>query len=139
MLLEKLHQDGTLLLLIATPTLKLLKALIFLLVIKFPNVPRNQASLWTTYELQNGGLQGLGFGLGLFYVDARQGDLENTFKLPSYLRTDAAIFYRRDNWRAGINLQNLFDVGYFETSEIGRNTVIPGTPLTVIGSFSIEF
>lgn len=106
---------------------------------KIPNVPRNQASLWTTYELQNGGLQGLGFGLGLFYVDARQGDLENTFKLPSYLRTDAAIFYRRDNWRAGINLQNLFDINYFETSEIGRNTVIPGTPLTVIGSFSIEF
>lgn len=106
---------------------------------KIPNVPRNQASLWTTYELQNGGLQGLGFGLGLFYVDARQGDLENTFKLPSYLRTDAAIFYRRDNWRAAINLQNLFDVNYFETSEIGRNTVIPGTPLTVIGSFSIEF
>lgn len=106
---------------------------------KIPNVPRNQASLWTTYELQNGGLQGLGFGLGLFYVDARQGDLESSFELPSYLRTAAAIFYRRHNWRAAINLQNLFDVGYFEPSEIGRNTVIPGTPLTVIGSFSIEF
>ena len=106
---------------------------------KIPNVPRNQASLWTTYELQNDGLQGLGFGLGLFYVDARQGDLENSFELPSYLRTDAAIFYRRNNWRAAINLQNLFDVGYFETSEIGRNTVIPGTPFTVIGSFAIEF
>ena len=25
-------------------------------------------SLWTTYEIQKGGLQGLGFGLGLFYV-----------------------------------------------------------------------
>ncbi len=106
---------------------------------KIPNVPRNQASLWTTYELQNGDLQGLGFGLGFYYVDSRLGDLDNSFQLPSYVRTDAAIFYRRDNWRTGINVQNLFDVGYFATSEIGRNTVIPGAPITVIGSFSIEF
>lgn len=106
---------------------------------KIPNVPRNQASLWTTYELQAGDLQGLGFGLGFYHVDTRQGDLDNSFELPSYFRTDAAIFYRQDNWRAGINIQNLFDVGYLATSEIGRNTVIPGTPLTVVGSFSIEF
>ena len=106
---------------------------------KIPNVPRNQASLWTTYELQNGDLQGLGVGLGFYYVDSRLGDLDNSFELPSYVRTDAAIFYRRDNWRTGINIQNLFDVGYFTTSEIGRNTVIPGAPITVIGSFSIEF
>ncbi len=28
----------------------------------------NNASLWTTYEFQQGDLQGLGLGLGLFYV-----------------------------------------------------------------------
>jgi len=106
---------------------------------KVPNVPQNKASLWTTYEFQNGGLEGLGLGLGLFYIDARQGDLENSFELPSYLRTDAAIYYRQNNWRAAINIQNLFDIRYFETSELGRTTVIPGAPLTVVGSFNIEF
>ena len=84
-------------------------------------------------------MQGLGFGLGFYYVDSRLGDLDNSFQLPSYVRTDAAIFYRRDNWRIGINVKNLFDVGYFATSEIGRNTVIPGAPINVLGSFSIEF
>ncbi|WP_442947493.1 hypothetical protein [Nostoc sp.] len=36
----------------------------------------------------------------------RQGDLENTFTLPSYVRTDAAIYYRRDNWRVRLNIKN---------------------------------
>ncbi|MBD2236956.1 TonB-dependent siderophore receptor [Aulosira sp. FACHB-113] len=106
---------------------------------KVPNVPHNKASLWTTYEFQNGGFKGFGLGMGLFYVDARKGDLENSFELPSYIRTDAAIYYRQNNWRAAINFQNLFDTRYFETSELGRTTVIPGAPLTVIGSFAIEF
>lgn len=43
------------------------------------------------------GLKGLGLGTGLFYVGERQGDLANTFELPSYFRTDATIFYKRDN------------------------------------------
>lgn len=102
-------------------------------------VPQNAVSLWTTYEIPSGDLQGLGFGLGLFYVDARPGDTENTYDLPSYLRTDAAIFYRRDNWRAAINIRNLFDVRYFESVNYGRSTVQPGAPLTVLGSFSVEF
>ncbi|GAA6624140.1 TonB-dependent siderophore receptor [Scytonema sp. NUACC26] len=103
------------------------------------NVPYNSASLWTTYEIQSGNLKGLGFGIGLFFVGERQGDLENTFVLPSYLRSDAAIFYRQNNWRAAINVNNLFDVKYFEASDFGRVTVRPGAPLTIIGSLSVEF
>ena len=64
-------------------------------------VPHNSASLWTTYELQKGDLQGLGFGLGLVYAGGRQVSLPNTFTAPSYLRADAALFYRRkqlQNW-----------------------------------------
>jgi outer membrane receptor protein involved in Fe transport len=50
---------------------------------RFANVPLNQASLWTTYEIQTGNLKGLGFGLGLFYIGDKQGDLANSFKLSS--------------------------------------------------------
>ncbi|AFZ30440.1 TonB-dependent siderophore receptor [Gloeocapsa sp. PCC 7428] len=106
---------------------------------RIANVPENTASLWTTYELQSGDLRGLGFGLGLFYVGERAGDFEDTYDLPSYLRTDAAIFYRRDNWRAAINVQNLFDVTYFRGVNFGRVAIEPGAPLTVIGSLSVEF
>lgn len=103
------------------------------------NVPRHTASLWTTYEIQQGDLQGLGFGIGLFYVGERPGDFDNTYNLPDYLRTDAAVFYRRDRWRAAINIRNLFDIRYFEAADFGRVTVRPGEPLTVVGTVTVEF
>ena len=102
------------------------------------NVPQHSASLFTTYEIQKGNLQGLGFGLGLFYVGEREGDLDNSFSLPSYLRTDAAIFYRRGNLRAALNVNNLFNVRYFESTN-GALRVYPGAPLTVQGTVGFEF
>jgi iron complex outermembrane receptor protein len=103
------------------------------------NVPRNSASLWTTYEIQSGNLQGLGLGAGVFYVGERQGDFDNTYELPSYVRTDAALYYRRDNWRVGLNFQNLFDVNYIRNSEGFREANAPGAPFTVIGSLAVMF
>jgi iron complex outermembrane receptor protein len=102
------------------------------------NVPENAFNIWTTYEIQQGDFQGLGIGLGLFSVGERQGDLANTFEVPSYFRTDAAIFYQRDRFRAAINLRNLFDVDYFE-SALSRNRVFLGDPLTIQGTVSWEF
>ena len=107
---------------------------------RLANVPANQFSLWTTYEIQSGNLEGLGAGLGLFYVSDRQGDLENTFTLPSYLRTDAALFYERDNWRTQLNVENLFNIEYFSAANFGsRLGANPGAPFGVSLSFSIDF
>jgi len=106
---------------------------------RLTNVPENSASLWTTYEIQSGGLQGLGFGAGLFFVGDRQGDLDNSFQLPSYVRTDTAIYYRRDNWRAALNFQNLFNIDYIKSSAGFRESIYPGEPFTVIGSVAVEF
>jgi iron complex outermembrane recepter protein len=108
---------------------------------RLSNVPYNQFSLWTTYEIPKGSLEGLGFGLGLFYVGERQGDLENTFQLPSYFRTDAAIFYKQNDWRLQVNFRNLFDIRYFTAANYdARNFgVNPGAPFTVTGSISYEF
>ncbi len=96
------------------------------------------ASLWTTYEIQRGDLQGLGFGLGLFYVGDRAGDAGNTFEVPSYLTTDAAIFYKQDRLRAAINIKNLFNVDYFENA-FNQLRVSPGAPFTVQGTISWTF
>ena len=106
---------------------------------KLVNVPENSASLWTTYQILQGSLQGLGLGAGVFFVGDRQGDLDNTFTLPSYVRTDAALFYRQDSWQANLNFQNLFDVDYIRASETFREGLRPGDPFTVIGSVSVEF
>ncbi|MCG6138345.1 MAG: TonB-dependent siderophore receptor [Nostoc sp. LLA-1] len=105
---------------------------------RLSNVPENSFNLWTSYQIQQGDLQGLGFGLGLFYVGERQGNLDNSFQLPSYLRTDAAIFYNRDRFRAALNFKNLFDVGYFEGIGFPQQ-VFPGTPFTVQGTISWQF
>lgn len=43
----------------------------------------------------------------------RAGDLDNSFEVPDYLRTDAALFYRRDRLRVALNIRNLFDEDYF--------------------------
>jgi len=73
-------------------------------------IPEHSAGIWTTYELQDGNLQGLGFGLGVVFVGERQGRLPNTdFNLPSYTRLDARVSYRRDNYELGLNIKNLFD------------------------------
>jgi iron complex outermembrane recepter protein len=103
------------------------------------NVPLHSASLWSTYELQSGSLKGLGFGLGLFVVGDRPGDFDNSFTLPGYLRTDATLFYRRDNVRLGLNFQNLFNVDYAESSAQFRESIYEGEPFTIIGSVSIKF
>jgi iron complex outermembrane receptor protein len=105
---------------------------------RLANVPRHSASLWSTYEIQKGAAKGLGFGFGLLYVGDRFGDTDNTFILPGYLRTDAALFYRRDKFRIGLNFQNLFDVDYFKSAAF-RESIYVGDPFTVIGSVSIEF
>jgi len=104
-------------------------------------IPRHTFNLWTTYEIQTGDFRGLGAGIGLFYVGDRQGDLENTFELPNYLRTDAALFYNRDNFRISLNIRNLFDIEYFLSANADnpRLGVHPGEPLSVVGSISWQF
>lgn len=102
------------------------------------NTPQNTASLFTSYEIQSGALEGLGFGVGVFFVDDRFGDFDNTLELDSYWRTDVSVFYQLDRWRAGLNFRNLFDVDYFESGSFPL-TGIPGEPFTVLGSLSVTF
>lgn len=103
-------------------------------------VPEHNANLWTTYEIQNGDLAGLGFSIGLNYVGERFGDNANSYVLEDYFLTNAALSYERDNWQAALNVRNLFDVNYIESSEgfrfIENRT---GEGITFIGSVSVEF
>ncbi len=105
---------------------------------RLENVPNHAFNLWTTYEIQKGDLKGLGFGLGLFFVGDRTGDLPNTYDVPNYLRTDATIFYKRDKFGVGLNFENLFNVEYFEFGYSGSR-VEYGQPFTVQATISWEF
>jgi iron complex outermembrane recepter protein len=105
---------------------------------RLPNTPYHSFNLWSSYQIQQGNLQGLGFGLGLFFVGDRAGDLGNTYEIPSYLRTDAAIFYNRDRFRVALNLRNLFDLEYFENGS-SATRVNYGQPFTIQGTVSWQF
>ena len=100
------------------------------------NAAGSGASLWTSYEIQNGNWKGFGFGGGLFYTGDREAELPNTFKIPSYVRADATIFYKRDRWRVGLNFKNLFDTRYYDSQGY---YLLPGAPLTLLGTVSVEF
>jgi iron complex outermembrane recepter protein len=64
--------------------------------------------------------------------------MSNDFVLPNYFRTNAAIFYNRDRFRASLNFNNLFDEEYFVNSNAAF-PVYPGEPFTVRGTISWQF
>jgi iron complex outermembrane recepter protein len=105
---------------------------------RLASVPRNTASLWTTYRLASGDLKGLGFGLGVFFVDSRQGDLANSFTIDGYLRTDAAIYYNRDDFNAALNFKNLFNTNYITGSD-SRTALTVGAPFTILATVGWKF
>ncbi len=75
-------------------------------------VARHRVSLWADYEMQDGPLEGLTLGGGVRYVGKTWGDDANTFKVPGYVLTDAALSYKKDNKTFSLNVSNLFDKDY---------------------------
>jgi catecholate siderophore receptor len=54
----------------------------------------------------------------------------NAVTLPAYTRVDAALYGRINKYlRAQVNIQNLFDVNYYEASHNDKN-ILPGSPIT---------
>lgn len=92
-------------------------------------------------------LRGLSLGAGVYLTGQRDGDNENTFELPGYGRMDAFAAY---GWSVGgsrltaqININNLLDKEYFKVTNVldgnPRLGILPGDPLTVLGSLRLEF
>lgn len=89
----------------------------------------------TTLTLE-GNWQGFGIGAGVFVVGERQGDTDNTFTISAYDRVDALLYYRRNNWQAQLNIENLFNENYIESAD---GFVTFGAPFIVRGQLSAEF
>ncbi|MDN5941606.1 MAG: TonB-dependent receptor [Nitrospira sp.] len=113
---------------------------------RLPLIARHTGSLWSTYDFQEGLFTGFGVGGGLFAVGERAGDINNSFELPGYVRTDAALYYRkqeifsRTNLIAQLNFINLLNQEYFYGGFGNRSVAgLPGAPLSVFGSVKLEF
>ena len=105
-------------------------------------VAKHAGQIWTTYEFPEGtALAGFGFGGGVRAETKREATLPNSFKLPGYVRLDAAAWQRFNvrgrPLRAQINVQNLTDARIYDTD--GAATLRPQLPLSVLGTISAEF
>ncbi|TDX61349.1 iron complex outermembrane receptor protein [Methylosinus sp. sav-2] len=115
----------------------------------WPNVPRNSGSIWAKYDWNGyASKEGASFGLGVRYVDIRQGDNQNTFQLPAYAVLDAMVGYKwkyeGTNWNAQLNFKNLTDTRYYQGADQFTNfdprlSIFPGERFQVIGSLKVEY
>lgn len=111
------------------------------------NVPKQTLSLYGSYEVQGGRLEGLGGGAGIFYSGNRYGSIRgNTWKLGSYILADASLWYtlatpqllgRYGTVRLQFAVKNIFDEEYYSASG-GDLRVAIGTPRSYIGSISFD-
>jgi iron complex outermembrane receptor protein len=102
------------------------------------NVPKHSLNVWSTYELQDGWLRGVGLGFGARYYTDQSGDLLDTFSLPAYGLMDASIFYRRGHLGWQVNAYNLAGKRYF-TGSYNNVYVQPGSPRSIHTTISWSF
>ncbi|WP_157235610.1 TonB-dependent siderophore receptor [Methylosinus sp. LW4] len=125
---------------------------------RYPNVPRNLARLWTTYEFQVPELKGLKVGAGYTYhgsqppFDVTAGRVGAVPLLWSYGLVDLMAAYSFDldgvKTTAQINATNIFDRSYYtfarvQTLPSSNYNVINGrtwgAPFNIVGSLKFEF
>ncbi|MEO0414870.1 MAG: TonB-dependent receptor, partial [Verrucomicrobiota bacterium] len=98
-------------------------------------LPENMFSIWNKYDVT----ERLGLGLGLIYQDESFINNGNTATLPSYVRVDAAAFYKlSDKTRLQVNVENLFDEEYFPSSHSTHQATV-GAPINASFSIKTEF
>ena len=56
---------------------------------------------------------------------------DDSVRLPGFVRVDAAVYARiNETWKAQLNVENIFDKGYWATAD-GNNNLSPGQSRTV--------
>jgi len=109
----------------------------FLVGSELPGAPDFSASLWNKYTVQNGSLEDLSIGLGIYYVDKRQVALPNNdWYLPSYTRVDAFLAYPIGKAHIQLNVKNLTDETIYDLTS---TSILPQEPLSVSLRLSYNF
>lgn len=98
-------------------------------------VPYNQFSWWNKYQFN----PTWAAALGVIYFSDSFASSDDSVRLPGFVRFDAAVYAKLDEmWRVQLNIENLFNTGYWATAD-GNNNISPGQPrtwrLTAIAKF----
>lgn len=101
-------------------------------------VPENSGAIFTTYEIQDGALKGLGFGGGVFMSDRVNNAPGNTGTLPGFAQTDALVFYKIGRARLQLNVKNIFDNDIYYSQ--GQATMVQAAPgRSILASVRFDF
>ena len=102
---------------------------------RLAQLPEHTFSLWNRYDVASN----WGLGAGIIRNAAMFTSTDNTVTLPSFTRVDAALFVKLARTvRAQVNVENLFDEGYFLFAN-GNNNITPGSPRAVRVSLTTRF
>jgi catecholate siderophore receptor len=98
-------------------------------------VPEHMASLWTKYDFTDR----FAAGLGITHQSSQFARNDNSVRIPSFTRVDAAMYYTvNEQFKIQLNVENLFDSTYFPSVHNNDNISI-GEPingrLTAVFSF----
>jgi catecholate siderophore receptor len=90
-------------------------------------VPFHQFSLWNKYQFT----PMWSAALGVIYFSDSFASSDDSVKLPGFVRVDAAVYAKiNETWKAQINVENIFNEGYWATAD-GNNNLSPGQSRTV--------
>jgi len=102
-------------------------------------VPRNSASVYTTFDLGHG----FGVGGGTVSMGGRYTSNDDSVSLPAFTVVNAVVYYRHGRWEARLNCNNLLNHRYWITAGEGTDytgqTVMPGAPINLSGSLVWHF
>ncbi|MEZ0451535.1 TonB-dependent receptor [Sphingobacterium thalpophilum] len=112
-----------------------------------PGAPKNMSSAWLKYVFSQKTLKGLGFGVGVYYVDQRR--MDNSIgkdnagnalwgQWPSYTTVNTAAYYHLGAMKIAINLNNLFDKYYF-LGGFDYTRAFAGAPRNIMVSLGYSF
>ncbi len=111
------------------------------------NAPRDNAHLWSRYDVEGGALAGLGLALGVVHVSGQPGNSPTRanpriLQLPSYTVVDLALYYTfRERYDLGLKFGNVLDEKYYDSvgSTLADVSVVPGAPRNVSLSLNVNF
>lgn len=96
--------------------------------VRLAQVPEHQFALWNRYDVD----PRIGLGVGVVHQSSQFAAIRTsatTTRLPAFTRVDAALFFKAtERLELQVNVENLFDEGYFSDAH-NNNNITPGAPI----------
>ncbi|MDZ7588607.1 MAG: TonB-dependent siderophore receptor [Parasphingorhabdus sp.] len=98
-------------------------------------VPENMAFVWTRYDISDA----FGIGAGATYQSSQLARTNSSVIIPGYTRVDAAAYYKlNQKVEVQLNVENLFDAGYFPSAH-NANNISTGEPINARLTLKVAF